>query len=47
MNSRTGTMAAFLQSSFKSEPEYPSVDAANLSMLKSGSVLVSFRIYEQ
>ena len=47
MNSRTGTMAAFLQSSFRSEPESPSVSSANLSTLKPGSIFVSFRIYEQ
>lgn len=45
MNSRTGAIAAFLHSSFKSEPDNLSVNVANLSMLNSGSVLVSFKIY--
>ncbi len=37
-------MAAFLHNSFKSEPEQPSVAAANLSMEKSEESLVSFKI---
>ena len=44
MNSRTGTIAAFRHSSFKSEPESPSACSARVTKGKSGESLVSFNI---
>ena len=40
-------MAAFLHNSFRSEPEQPSVAAANLSMEKSEESFVSFKICDR